>query len=317
MTAPSSRPARTESAATRWTASRIASIALRVFTSLMLGVCTLYLFVYLYRWEWHRAIVAGIFALGAGLLLASTVLLAALHRIERRLDALDAHGALDVRRPAVPLAPATDGVPVAVEVTVAEPGRAGREASPASRHFAWLTRPDQLGVFVPILIGAGVLLSGVAYIIERVGAFVARGRGQNTHPLGRLFAIVVSTAVSVVAVIAAVDVLRDATETRPEPWLGPGTTHLVVDVDATKHPRDTIDTATMLWSSCRDRVNPTIGLLEATSLGGHRVDLVLDQLVGTQAQRRLTGCIDDFGHDLVLARVVDYRWEPARSGGGA
>jgi hypothetical protein len=309
MNAPTVPPARTGAASTPSTAPRIASIVLRVFTALMLGVSTLYVFVYLYRWEWHRAIVAGLFALGAGILLASTVILAALHRIERRLDALDA-------RPRPSAATSSDAT-ATTNRHVAEPAIVLREASPASRHFAWLARPDSMGVFVPILIGAGVLLSGIAYVIERVGAFVARGRHRSPHPLRRLFAIVASVAVSVVALIAAVDVLRDATETRPEPWLGHGTTHLVVDVDATKHPRDTLDTAAMLWSSCRDRVNPTIGLVEVTPLGEKRVDLLLDQVVGPQAQRRLTGCIDDIGHDLVLARVVGYRLEPARSSGGA
>ena len=44
-----------------------------------------YVFVYLYRWEWHRAIVAGLFLVVAEVALATTVLLRRLAALDRRL----------------------------------------------------------------------------------------------------------------------------------------------------------------------------------------------------------------------------------------
>jgi hypothetical protein len=44
-----------------------------------------------------------------------------------------------------------------------------REAAPPARvSFEWLARPQQINVFVPVLMGAGVLMSGLAWVVERV-----------------------------------------------------------------------------------------------------------------------------------------------------
>ncbi len=104
-----------------------------------------YLFVYLYRWEWNRALMAGVFLLAAQMALSTTAVL-------NRLRALEG-------------------------AQVAEPARPGpqalarvREAAPPARdHFAWMQpSADRLGVFVPILMGAGFVLSGLAWLVERV-----------------------------------------------------------------------------------------------------------------------------------------------------
>jgi hypothetical protein len=41
-------------------------------------------------------------------------------------------------------------------------------APPPRPTFAWLARPEQMNVFVPVLMGAGVLLSGIAWVVERL-----------------------------------------------------------------------------------------------------------------------------------------------------
>jgi hypothetical protein len=41
-------------------------------------------------------------------------------------------------------------------------------APPARANFDWLARPQQMNVFVPVLMGAGVLMSGLAWVVERV-----------------------------------------------------------------------------------------------------------------------------------------------------
>jgi hypothetical protein len=112
-----------------------------------------YLFVYLYRWEWNRAMIAGLFMLVAEVALATTAIIGRLRAIEERLD----------RRSPVPGA----ATRVAEQL---------HEHAPEQRdHFAWL-RPggaDRLGVFVPVLMGAGALLSGLAWLIERFARHTA------------------------------------------------------------------------------------------------------------------------------------------------
>ena len=41
-------------------------------------------------------------------------------------------------------------------------------APPPRKTFAWLAKPEQMNVFVPVLMGAGVLLSGIAWLVERL-----------------------------------------------------------------------------------------------------------------------------------------------------
>lgn len=58
-------------------------------------------------------------------------------------------------------------------------------AAPArSEAFDWLrpedvARRDGVSVFVPVLLGAGVLLSGVAWVVERLGHLTAGPVAEN------------------------------------------------------------------------------------------------------------------------------------------
>jgi hypothetical protein len=106
-----------------------------------------YLLVYLYRWEWNRALTAGIFVVIAEVALVAVGLNSRLRRIEDRLTAPAGHQVLTRIR----------------------------ETRPEARHhFAWLQRPDRTGVFVPVLMGAGMIMSGLAWVIERLARHTAR-----------------------------------------------------------------------------------------------------------------------------------------------
>lgn len=112
-----------------------------------------YLLVYVYRWEWHRALLVGILFLAALVAMSAALVLRKLSRLERRLSA----------RPATPdrRADALDRL---------------RAAPVDVRPFPWL-RPDALDrthIFIPVLLGGGVLVSGVAWVIERVAGSSAR-----------------------------------------------------------------------------------------------------------------------------------------------
>jgi hypothetical protein len=121
-----------------------------------------YVFVYLHRWEWNRAIVSGVIFLTAEVALLGALVLERLGRLVRRVDALD--------RPDERIA------------TIL------REHRPEPlRPFAWLER-SQTNVFVPVLLGAGVVLSGLAWIVDRVarltaGPTVERGLAQRLRRL--------------------------------------------------------------------------------------------------------------------------------------
>jgi hypothetical protein len=125
----------------------------------LLGIVTLagsawWMFLYLSRWEWHRAITAGIFVIAAELGLVGGAILTRLGRLEERVDRLAAS------RPAA----------------VDETRLLLRESRPAGRSpFAWLEPdPSRTSVFVPILMGTGFVLSGIAWVVERLARVTAR-----------------------------------------------------------------------------------------------------------------------------------------------
>lgn len=123
-----------------------------------------YVFVYLYRWEWNRAQVSAAIFVAAEVGLVGWLLADRLRRVERRLELVTADA--ETRRLS------------AIRAT-APPPRVG---------FAWLARQDRMGVFIPVLLGAGALLSGVAWIVERF-ARVTAGRAAErglAHQLASL-----------------------------------------------------------------------------------------------------------------------------------
>jgi hypothetical protein len=125
------------------------------FIRSLLGGVTLaasgaYSFVYLYRWEWNRALMSAAIFVAAEVAVMGSVLAERLKAINRRLDARDD----DARRQRVE--------------------RIRETAPPARVGFDWLARPQQMNVFVPVLMGAGVLLSGLAWVVERVARATVR-----------------------------------------------------------------------------------------------------------------------------------------------
>jgi hypothetical protein len=114
---------------------------------LTMGFAGLYVFVYLYRWEWNRAMFClGLFV-AVEIAMATALVLSRLARVGRRLDAFD---------------------PAVLQ-------RIEEAAPEARRPFAWLDEAAQgrTAVFVPILMGAGIVLSGIAWLVERLAARTA------------------------------------------------------------------------------------------------------------------------------------------------
>ncbi len=105
-----------------------------------------YTFVYLYRWEWNRALMSAAIFIAAEVAVMGSLLAQRLKVVTERLDAAE-------KRP---------------EARVVRLERIRTAAPPPRKTFAWLAKPEQMNVFVPVLMGAGVLLSGIAWLVERL-----------------------------------------------------------------------------------------------------------------------------------------------------
>lgn len=117
-----------------------------------------YLFVYVYRWEWHRALLVGLLFVAALVTLSAALVLRRLDQLEERL-----------------CAPSNaDGERRALERL--------RSAPVEAKPFPWLQSEalERTNIFIPVLLGGGVVASGVAWLIERVAGRSARaGVEQN------------------------------------------------------------------------------------------------------------------------------------------
>jgi hypothetical protein len=132
--------------------------------TLLMGL--IYMVVSLNRWEWNRALFFGLIVLIAEVGIAAALILRRLTRIEQaKLD------------------------PAILAIL--------RDTRPASPHrFGWLEESTtQMNVFITFLVGGGVLLSGLAWVADKIGAKtytpageekLARQLGSISYPRGGL-----------------------------------------------------------------------------------------------------------------------------------
>ena len=110
-----------------------------------------YMIVSLNRWEWNRALFFGLIVLIAEIGLATGLVLRRLTRMEysRTADRAVSEVLRDTR-PAVP------------------------------DRFAWLKRSaEQSNVFITFLVGGGVLISGVAWVVDRIASKTSTPVGEQ------------------------------------------------------------------------------------------------------------------------------------------
>jgi hypothetical protein len=280
-----------------------------VLTVLVLLASGTYLLVYLYRWEWNRAVVAGIFFIAAEIALVATALLRKLQAIEARLNGTDGPHPLDRLRATKP------------------------EPSP---HFDWLTDPSRTNVFVPVLLGAGVILSLLAHGVERLAsatatplqerALAARldaialpgggllggvpgaGLGGLVVPhvrswrrgLTRAFGAVIVAFLGVVAI----QYLADMTQDRPDIGSVPASADIVLEIDRRATRRSELLTAEALYIACRHTIGNARQASDFTLLGNGRVGFTITPSFGKHAQRRFVGCLEDALFDRISASVA-------------
>jgi len=282
-------------------------------------VCGAYTIIYLSRWEWNRAIIAGLFFVAIELVVVATVLLERLRRVEARLDAL----AVPAPQVEPELGPALD----AIRATAPPPGD----------HFGWLRdQAGQTNVFLPVLLGAGVLASALAWAVEHVARAtltpvrerrLAEGLGVLRPPPGgflgpsavpvvpstvlrRLTIVTFALAVvgaGAIATIGAVDYAADRLQSRPDIHVAGAETVVELQLRgaiATANPDRVLG---HLWATC---TGPDVFRLRTLPTpvvdhhAGGRVRIELAAHIGDQAMERLRGCLNDTTLDRVQARVV-------------
>ena len=271
-----------------------------------------YMLVYLYRWEWHRAVIAGTFLLVVEVGIGIALVLDRIGRLEAKLSAQQ-RSELDETR---------------ATLRKTEP--------PAREPFAWLSdSTDRMSVFVPLLLGAGVVLSALAWIVERVARLTARptlerGLALRLQPLtaaagtlssgdrgslslptgphrsaGMRVAAIAASIVAIGVVGWGIDRLGDASQNRPDALVKGSAGRVVLQVTNKAAPAADEMTARNLWGACNNQIGTTYRLTGVEQLDGGRVELRVRPAIGKYAERRLRGCLNDSVISLVQASVLE------------
>jgi hypothetical protein len=319
-------------------------LAVSIVTTALAG---LYVVVYLYRWEMHRALVAGVVFLAGEIALATSLVLRRIEQLQAPAPATSEHVlATAPVVPTDPVLPTDAGAPVLAEdpAATALPGdpfapvAPPRPQSPPS--LPWLGG-DRFGVFVPILLGAGAIVSGVAWVVEHLSratvgsrqaghverhlaglapppvgflapgpeAPAARPAPRPAAPLGRFGQAAVGLMVG--GLVAALLTLALLGRSRPDPPTSGMRSILTFEV-GTRNGLDPDLAAESLWGACHPSA-AAHDAVELTVVGPATYRLVLEPALGAQAERRLRGCMTDGTLEQVHADIRAHERVPAPS----
>jgi hypothetical protein len=283
-----------------------------------------YALIYLFRWEWHRAIIAALFFVAAEVALGIAVLLRRLGRLEQRLD--------DVAR-----APRPDA---SSEIDPAVLARIRESAPPPPKPFAWLDPSGpNLSVFLPFLLGVGVLASGLAWVVEQTARHtttpalerrLARRLTPIALPAGGLLGPhvpaptasrsdaargwvlpVAAVALVVSLAIGGFDWLEDSIKTRPDTRREHVSTRIDVQLRGSRSTAWPEQAAATLWGTCSHVLHGTVGPAAIDDLGGGRFAINVPTYIGMYAEARVRGCLQDALVDRVQATVIAVEAVPA------
>ncbi len=283
---------------------------------LVLAASGAYALIYLFRWEWHRAIITALFFVAAEVGLGLALLLRRLARLEERLDEL-------ARRPAA-----------SAPVDPAVLARVQDAAPPARKPFAWLDPSSQnLSVFLPFLLGVGALASGLAWVVEQLArrtttpalerrlvrqlaplALPAGGlvgpalEAPTVRERSRVLPSILLPMAAVTAATAlsfgAIDWLGDAIQTRPEVREQGVVTRIEMELRGSRSVARPEQTAAILWGTCSTVLRGEVGSADVRPLRGGRIELLVPAHITPRAEERLRGCLEDALVDRVQATVV-------------
>lgn len=268
-----------------------------------------YFVVYLYRWQWQRAILSGVLLLIVGVLLLGLVLLGRLARIEERIRESD-------RRQQETLA----------RLRQTHSGERGDR-------FRWLDDPaSRTYVFVPVLLITGVVLSGIAWLVQRIASVTARPTAER-HLAGQLAVLtapdpapdadledttppgggrgraarLITVGVGVALLVSLVVGLADLTQTRKEERNGAAATSVLVRVDMRGVPPSAerqAMAASQAWERCRNSTSVPLRRTTLGELGDGMFAAVVRPSLTDHDRLRLRGCLEDSEVDRAHLTVV-------------
>ncbi|MFH8369532.1 hypothetical protein [Streptomyces sp. NPDC018031] len=290
-----------------------------LFGGLSAAYAGYYMVLYLYRWEWQRALISGVLLLIIEGFLACLVLLNRLSRLERRLTEYDAR-VEEVRQ------------------------RLDQSRETAPDRFRWIGSHDRDGtqrtfVFIPVLMVAGAALSGVAFVIQKVAGATARPGAERrlagrltaltapagTHPgtaaraarledrpalppsrFWRKLAVLAAAVATVPILMLMRSSLADATQTRPEPTPDAAATTVVfrIEMRGEETPQAQQLAADDLWQTCR---RSTAALNDRGFLQRLEDEVyagVIRPALPPHDLMRLRGCVEDASTNRATARVL-------------
>lgn len=280
----------------------------------VLGFSGGYTIAYLFSWQWMRAQIAGLAFVAALVVVSALAVMTRIRRLERRLDALLPVAATVARSPQVDVEPRPDfrwlSTPTAAPALLAIPLLGG-------------LRPPEGSVFIPVFLATGLVVAGLASVVERISALrhggAAAVAARPPVPAGtprasdiRPFVLVPLISAAVVA--AVVTGLWRTTHYRAEP-IGPGVTTLVVEVSRSTPEGET-------WNVSRGEAVAVVGEF-CTVHAGVDVRLVgvapgragstllrVRPLLDAAARERFSGCVQDAILDRHSLTVLATRLAP-------
>ncbi|GAB2688190.1 hypothetical protein [Thalassiella azotivora] len=314
-------------------------------------VAAVHFVYYLYHWEWVRAQVAGTAFVACLVVGVAGVVLGRLDRQERAvLQRLDELGER-LRAPAPAAAPQPPAPRAPAPPPVRPPDRSpdlpwldAAYGPPRTWAFTLLALPalpalapsaplttlpavpvePSSGVFIPVLLGAGLALSLVAGAVERVAGLVDRRPGAaavpatrspdrstavtatnpgaprgRPSPRRRLLAGLVTAAVVAGAAVAG---MWEVAHYRPVA-LGAGLTGLTVRVDTQTAPAPAEETVDLVARWCTTSAIDGVQVRRVDPVSADTAHLVVAPLLDEQALRRFSGCLEDANlerHRLVV-----------------
>lgn len=281
------------------------------------AVCAAYTVIYLVRWEWNRALIAAIFFVAVEIMFVGALVLDRLRRLEDLVRS----------RPAGPEVP-DDALDALRTTAPAPPDR-----------FKWVRdQTTSTNVFLPVLLGAGIVASALAWVVERVAHAtltpslerrLAMRLGPIVAPAGGLldvprppvrpttldvwrrrataFGVVVLLSLAALATGAGIDLLADRIQTRPVTRLAEATTTVEVQMQGTLANRNPERMFGHLWATCT-----APGVLPGRGIGDHVVNhngggrfvVEVGFDIGSNYEERLRGCLEDATIERVRADVV-------------
>lgn len=292
-----------------------------VFAWLAAAGAGTYVVIYLYRWQWQRAVLCGVLLLVVEVMLLGIMLIGRLSRIEEQMRETRDQVRESGRRQQDVLARLRES-----------PARQG------AGRFRWLDEPaERTYVFVPVLMVTGVLLSGLAWLVQRVASVTAEPAERRLA--GRLAVLaapdpaadadledlppaggrgspgqVARTAavgVVVVALLGALVVgLADLTQTREQKADADSqATSVLVQVDlrgsgsVISEERRSL-AAHQVWEQCRDSTSVPLNQATLGDLGDGVFAGVVRPALTDHDRMRLRGCLEDTTLDRAHLTVV-------------